>query len=200
MKQRNLLIIIFLVILLLTACSTQTSEDIPQQSVEVSQSPYEDSVNILDNEKDLVELLRDSSKGSYEFEYYYRPTTTSKKIKFKHIELNNYQIKFIYTTDEKDINKDIAFLWFFSQPDGDLWIKNGIERNGYIYVYPDNPAEGVKYMSDLNRDEAEKEGRITWDVDYSVNGILFRANVPWDVSNEDVTKYLEMEKVEMHKN
>jgi len=68
---------------------------------------------------------------------------------------------------------------------------------GYEYVYPDNPVDGVKYLSEMNRDEAEEAGRTTWDVDYSVNGVLFRANIPWEISDEELTKYIEMEKAEL---
>ena len=135
------------------------------------------------------------SKASYGIEYYYRPISQAANLTLKHIELNQYNVMFTYTRNATDDDNVYRWVWRFSQPDGDAWLQDSIDRLGYVYVYPDNPIEGAKYISDLNRDEAKKAGRVSWDVDYSVNGVLFSANIPWDISDEDVTKFLQMEQV-----
>ena len=205
MKRRYLLIILS-VILLFAACSTpENVYPSMQNDIGITGTPndtetpsadiiYATIVHMFDNEEDLAEKLKSNPNEGYKFEHYYRPVNVPEFLKFKHIELGDYTLDFVYATALEDVNTEISFGWFFSQPDGDLCLKSLIERNGYIYVYPDNPAEGVKYASYMNRDEA---GLLAWSVNYSVNGVCFCASIPWNVSDADVIKYLEMEKVEL---
>ncbi len=182
MNRRHYIWVLLFAALFLTACANN--------------NPTGDTVYLLTNEDELKEqLLQSKSKASYGIEYYYRPISQAGNLTLKHIELNQYNVMFTYTRNATDDDNVYRWVWRFSQPDGDAWLQDSIDRLGYVYVYPDNPIEGAKYISDLNRDEAKEAGRVSWDVDYSVNGVLFSASIPWDISDEDVTKFLQMEKV-----
>ncbi len=179
MNRRHFICVLLFAALFLTACTNN--------------NPTGDTVYLLTNEDELKEQFSQSKwRASYGIEYYYRPVNQAANLTLMHIELNQYNVMFDYT--RKDDESIYRLVWRYSQPDGDALLQDSIERLGYKYVYPDNPAEGTKYVSDMNRDEAKEAGRVSWDVEYSVNGVLFSASIPWDICDEDVTKFLQMEK------
>ena len=207
----KLVVIVAVMMLFFAACSNQTPEisQTPDDSAEPSHGEEAASSGYerFYSEEEFAERLLESR---FAFTYYYKPANISsyEYLKLKYVDFRESTITFVYTTDELENYFEkhgirpfvLEFVWRYAEPggvepDGGLRLQNAVDRLGWEYVYPDYPAEGAKYVSDLNWDEAKAEGRWTWDVYYSVNRVSFSATVPWDVDYEDISKYLAWEKV-----
>ena len=144
-----------------------------------------------------------------EITYYYRPKTVPEGAILKYVEILDTYVMLVYTLDKNvdstNTTKIMNFMWYRSfdggrtHPDAQSFIKGMTENYNYGIVNIAGQDDGTTYMAKKSYNEAKLSENLTdnptWYLFWVQDGECFSGKIPYSIPEEDIAKYLEMEKV-----
>jgi hypothetical protein len=140
-----------------------------------------------------------------DIKYYYRPKNVPEGAILKYVQVYYTYVMFAYTldTDKKsmDYTKNINLAWYKDYTDTEAYLEDSINRMGGKMVSFEGQDKSMKISGFGSFSEGKTKsakGEIsapTWDVQWVQEGACFAGTIPWTISEKQIAKYLEMEKV-----
>lgn len=140
--------------------------------------------------------------------YYYRPKNVPEGATLRYVQVRDTYVMFAYTLDKdknsSDATKDINYKWFRSfdggrtHPEAQAFIED-LTSFGDKEIYTlKRQRENTIFVSDRSFNDAKAlmdDINTAWTVSWVQDGECFGGSVPYSIPEEDIAKYLEMEKV-----
>jgi hypothetical protein len=207
MKKAGFIFILIIVLSCLISC-TKSEVMQSQNAASVMPTPKVCAAPIrVESEEAFIKATRSEDENEMfnmkDIKYYYRAKTLPANAILKYVEVFDTYVMFVYTLDNnkesKDLTKNIKLMWFRRFNDSQAYIQDITSRLNCKTYALYGQIDNTTFMSDKSFNEAkaakEETGNPTWGLFWVQDGACFEGSVPWTISEEDIAKYLEMEKV-----